>query len=368
MTSDRKPGRVLRVLKWVGLSLLALVLILAATAFFVATSQTGMVRTIQLLVYKGAGVNSFEPRGGSNTVDLPSGQKIRMNIKYGAEYPNSYADVWYGKGDPGVRRPTIFYLHGGGWAFGNKNTGDPIAGAGKPHSNMIASISAEGFNIVNLDYALSPEYKYPVPVRQLNEAIAYFTAHAAEYGLDMDSVIVMGGSAGAHITAQYGLIVSDPAYARDIGIQPALTPERLKALGVIVAPLRFSGMAWNPSFMMWSYMGTKDMDSAVARQADVLAHVGRSYPATYLTDGNGDDTFPAHAKEMDRILTANGVDHEFYFVDRSVALLGHGYTDQLETPWAQENFRRMIAFYREKTGAALPEQTPQAAAGPSAKR
>jgi len=359
MVTVRKRRGFVTILKWTAIVLLGLVVVLSATAFFVATSQTGMVRVIQLLVNKGEPVNSFAPRGPQAVKHLTSGQTVRTNIRYGDSLPNSFADIWYPASDGRASHPTIFYIHGGGWAFGDKDSGDPIAASGQASGSMLARITGEGFNVVNLDYVQSPEYHFPTPAKQLNEAIAYFTAHAADYGLDMDRVIVMGGSGGAHITAQYGLIVTNPSYAAEIGVTPALTPERLKALGVIVAPLRFSGLPWNPSFMMWSYLGTKDVNGPLARQADILAHLGADYPATYLTDGNGDDTFPAHAQEMARRLTDLGVDHDFYFVGRDVALLGHGYTGDMSTPYARENFTRMIAFYRSHTGGATPADQSQ---------
>jgi hypothetical protein len=65
----------------------------------------------------------------------------------------------------------------------------------------IAVIAKAGFNVVHLDYALSPAYRYPVPMEQRNQAIAFLHAQADRLGLDMTRVFIMGRSAGAQIPA-----------------------------------------------------------------------------------------------------------------------------------------------------------------------
>ena len=190
-------------------------------------------------------------------------------------------------------------------------------------------------------------------MQQLNEAIQFLRDHASEYGLDMSNVVITGGSGGAHMTAQYGLIVSDPAYAAEVGIEPALPASEVKALGILVAPLRFSGFGWRASAMFWPYLGTKDLEgSPAARQNDIIAHVSSRYPPTYITDGNDDDTFPEQNKAMARSLREKNVDHEFYFTEKHVAVLGHGYTSDLSTEYGRENLRRMTAFFKLRCGMA----------------
>jgi acetyl esterase len=163
----------------------------------------------------------------------------------------------------------------------------------------------------------------------------------------------MGGSAGAHMTAQYGLLVSDPAYAAEVGIRPAIEPTAVRALAVFSAPLRFSGFGWRMNAMLWAYLGTKDLEnSSQDRQVDILSHIGPRYPATYITDGNQSDTFPDHAKAMARILREKNVDHVFNYYEASEAALDHGYTGRLETKHGRDNMEKAIAFMKQRTGLA----------------
>ena len=86
---------------------------------------------------------------------------------------------------------------------------------------------------------------------------------------------------------------------------------------------------------------------------DILSHVNAQYPATYITDGNQPDTFPEHAKEMDRLLTQNGVNHVFNFYEESEARLGHDYPGRLDSKHGRENFERAIAFMKQRTEVAV---------------
>ena len=84
----------------------------------------------------------------------------------------------------------MFYFHGGGFFGGSKNMGDPMA-AGEATA-LIDDICAQGYNIVNVDYALVPDYLFPVLLIQLNEAIRFIDEHKDEYHINMDNVILMG--------------------------------------------------------------------------------------------------------------------------------------------------------------------------------
>ena len=343
-------------LKWALWGVLALAATLIITVLLIARSQDGSVRVLQSYLYGKLDrePNAFEPNAPPADSVRSGDFRVRTNVRYGTEYPNSFLDIWYPAADDRVSRPTVIYLHGGGWFMGSKDLGDPLAGGG-PSGTLrepIELIARQGFNVVNLDYALAPAYRYPVPLLQLNEAIAYLRRHSDEYGLDMTRVIIMGGSAGAQLSAQYGLVLSDPGYADDVGIEPAIDPAHVKGLVLFSAPMRASGFGWRMNAMLWAYMGTKDLEnSRQARQMDILSHVTARYPATYITDGNQPDTFPEHAKALDRVLTERGVDHVFNFYEPSEALLGHDYTGRLDTPHGRDNFDKAIAFMKQRTGA-----------------
>lgn len=352
MTQALSKSRWRRVLKWTLLVLITLVALLAVSGLVIANSQDGTIRLLQSYLYSqwGYPANSFAPRTPPSERVRADGVRIRSNLRYGTRYPNSFLDIWYPSAD-GSPRPTVIYIHGGGFFMGDKVEGDPLATApSNPAGTGIDAMVKAGFNVVSIDYAFAPAYRYPVPLRQLDEAVRYLSANAGRLGIDMKNVVIMGGSAGAQMSAQYGVLLSNPAYAKDVGIRPSIAPSDVKGLVLFSPPLKVSGFGWRMNAMMWAYLDTKDLEtSPQAKQMDIVPNVGPGYPATYITDGNQSDTFPMHAKAMAAKLREHGVDHVFNYYEANEAKLDHGYTARLNTPQGRENMDRAIAFIRERT-------------------
>ncbi|MEH0194213.1 alpha/beta hydrolase [Caulobacter sp. CCNWLY153] len=357
----------LRVLKWTAIVLVGLAVAGTLTVLAVANSQDGSVKVLQSYLYGKwkREPNAFEPLEPPRDRVRADGVRLKTNFKYDQTYPNSFMDIWYGSADTKVKRPTVIFLHGGGWFMGSKDMGDPMAAGGPNGEDLpFGFIARHGFNLVNLDYALAPAYRYPVPLEQLNNAIKYMQDHQDELGLDMSRVIIMGGSAGAQMTAQYGALLADPAYAAEVGVKPSIDPAHVKGLVIFSAPLKFSGFKWRMNAMLWAYLGTKDLEtSKQARQVDILSHVTPNYPATYITDGNQADTFPEHAKAMAKALRQNGVDYVFNYYEPSEALLDHGYSARLNTKQGRDNMEKAVAFMQQRTGVATTPAAPAGAVG-----
>lgn len=85
----------------------------------------------------------------------------------------------------------IFWVHGGGW-----NSGSP-----KAFDFVGQCIAGAGYRMISGGYRLSPKYKYPIQVKDVcacySEAIRYLN----QKGIETSKVIVVGPSAGAHLTS-----------------------------------------------------------------------------------------------------------------------------------------------------------------------
>lgn len=107
----------------------------------------------------------------------------------------------------GVKTPVIYFIHGGGYQFGNT-----FADEGK-----IQGI-ADGSNatVVSVDYTLArdPWYKYPMELEDAYAGLLYVYEHADELNVDKDNMVIEGESAGGGLTARLAL------YNRDRGQVP----------------------------------------------------------------------------------------------------------------------------------------------------
>lgn len=83
--------------------------------------------------------------------------------------------------------PSVFYLHGGGWVMGGKET----------HDRLVRQICVEaGVAVIFPEYGLAPEVKYPVSLEQCYAVLEHVGRNARELGLDPDGIVVAGDSAG----------------------------------------------------------------------------------------------------------------------------------------------------------------------------
>jgi len=94
-------------------------------------------------------------------------------------------------------QPVVVFIHGGGWAKGDK------AGVG----TKARWLADEGWMLVSINYRLSPAIKHPAHIEDVAEAIAWVHDNIATHGGDPERIVVMGHSAGAHLAA---LVATDP--------------------------------------------------------------------------------------------------------------------------------------------------------------
>ncbi len=99
--------------------------------------------------------------------------------------------------------PTMLFIHGGGWMYGDLESHDPAC-------RFLAERS--GVQILAVDYRLSPEHKFPAAVEDCNAAFRWLVEHATEVNADPARLAVGGDSAGGSLSA------STAVYAAEQGL------------------------------------------------------------------------------------------------------------------------------------------------------
>jgi acetyl esterase len=89
-----------------------------------------------------------------------------------------------------TQTPTLLYLHGGGWVVGNLDTHDRVM-------RLLAEFS--GACVVGVDYALSPEYRFPVAINEAQAVLDWLKTQGPDHGLDSSRLAIGGDSAGANM-------------------------------------------------------------------------------------------------------------------------------------------------------------------------
>ncbi len=98
---------------------------------------------------------------------------------------------------------TLVYYHGGGWVVGDLDSHE---------AHAIRLANEAGVVVLNVDYRLAPEHRFPAAVDDAEAALAWAMVNKARLGGADKPLAVGGDSAGGNLAAAVGL------YARDHGM------------------------------------------------------------------------------------------------------------------------------------------------------
>jgi len=164
-------------------------------------------------------------------------------LYYDADGVKLYFDVYYPKGEysdlPG-NGSVIIKIHGGGWQYGDKSIGNVLV--------LNKYLASQGYVVFAIQYGLLDSGSssfIPTPdnvkgnftLHDMVYQIGNFTklletTYADTYNANLDSVFIMGLSAGGHLTGVIGLGYNDPYFAGNFsnalnikGIVPIYPPD-----------------------------------------------------------------------------------------------------------------------------------------------
>jgi acetyl esterase/lipase len=139
------------------------------------------------------------------------------NQRYGDGGRGHLLDVYVNRRRP-QGAPVLIYLHGGGFRIGSKMLG------GRP---LVYRLASRGWVCVSANYRLSRRATYTDRVTDVKRVIAWVRNHGEEYGADPSTLILAGGSAGAHLAATAALTPGD------IRFQPGFEEADTSATAVV---------------------------------------------------------------------------------------------------------------------------------------
>ena len=249
---------------------------------------------------------------------------------------------------PDQSLPTVIWTHGGAWVSGDKT-------AAAPYFKLLA---AKGFTVVSVNYTLAPAKKYPAQLFELNNAHAYLLANAARLHINTNKIFLAGDSAGSHLSAQLAAMISNPEYAKAVGMTPALQRSQLAGTalfcGIYVveklveaAPNIPRLISWGDDQVMWAFSGTRQKTGPLLQQMSPYYYVTKEFPPSFISGGNGDPLTDKQSKPLAEKLEQSGVKVQtlFYAADHQPSL-PHEYQFNLDTQDGQKALDQLIEFLR----------------------
>ena len=96
--------------------------------------------------------------------------------------------------------PCYLHLHGGGFWLGTLEQSESSCRAIATDAECV---------VVDLDYRLAPEHRWPVAAEDSYAALLWIADHAGDLGVDVSRLAVGGGSAGGNLAAVVALMARD---------------------------------------------------------------------------------------------------------------------------------------------------------------
>jgi len=146
---------------------------------------------------------------------LPAGVERLEDIEYS---PGLHLDLYRARDVAPQGAPILLQVHGGGWRGGNRRQ------QARP---LMDRLAARGWICASITYPLSPAATFPEHLVAVKQAIAWLKREGPALGGDVDSIVITGGSAGAHLAALAALT------ADDLSLQPGFESADTTVAGVV---------------------------------------------------------------------------------------------------------------------------------------
>ena len=258
-----------------------------------------------------------------------------LDIRYG-EYAENTLDIYCPKGTDRAL-PTIVSIHGGGWFYGDKEL----------YSHYCMALARRGFTVVNFNYRLAPEYRYPAPLEDTCAVMRWMQENAQKYYIDLDNVFMLGDSAGGQLCHQVLTMLTNPKYAKLFDFAP---PEGFRvnacALNCGCYFLPFSRMI-SPKRCGVIFEAYFPEDYVpLLNQFKVGKYATKDFPPAFVMSAVN-DYLCFMAKPMYRLLRRKGVETELHiYGTREQKEIGHVFHVNCKLPLADVCNDEECAFFR----------------------
>ena len=226
-------------------------------------------------------VKPLDPKIAATKYDIEYGEADGQKLLLDAHVPT-------GEG----KFPVVIIVHGGGWTSWDKET-DIVP--------VFAPV-ATNFCWFTIDYRLAPTNRWPACFEDVQTAIRWVKAHAAEYKGDPNHIALLGYSAGGHLVTLAGTHA---------------TPDtRVQAVATFAPPTdlvadneRRGGLTASMKALFgWDTTNITDEVRAVLKENSPLTYVKPGLPPFLIIQGSADKTVPAEQSlAFQKALRAAGV-------------------------------------------------------------
>lgn len=238
-------------------------------------------------------------------VETPAGFTRQIDVVYTSGKNWEQKLDLYLPPNNGKATPVVINIHGGGWNHGTKES-----------QSGFNTFFKMGFAVANMEYRLTPQATAPAAVEDARCALIYLIKNAKALNIDVNKIVVMGGSAGGHLALMAGLLANDHRFDGNCpGIENIKVAAIIDKYGITdVWDWGYGKNITSKSATRW--LGDKAKDEAFARSVSPINYVSKDNPPVFIAHGDADPTVPyEQSVELHKKLKEAGVITEFMTVE-----------------------------------------------------
>ncbi|MDC7288181.1 alpha/beta hydrolase [Blautia schinkii] len=282
-------------------------------------------------------------RKRDKNLTAPKGVTAVKNIPYADGGKFNLLDIYYPQNTDGVL-PAIVIVHGGGYVYGTKEA--------YFHYGMF--LARQGFTVVNFNYHLAPEHKFPTQLKEINMVLEWMEKNFSRYHINPDQVFLAGDSAGAQIASHYCTIYSNPEFAKMYDFK---APKQIRIRGVALNCGMYD--ITDAEEENKKKKGTKTMgdllDIYLGKNRDklqnklrVLDYISSEFPPVFVMTSQY-DMLREKAEPMYDLLKKRGVTAEYrIYGEEGQTYMGHVFHLNMNLQEAEECNRDEAEFFRRQ--------------------
>lgn len=227
-------------------------------------------------------------QAGNGALDAYKAYDVKQtnDISYLNENSLQRLDIFAPQGSGG--HPLLMFIHGGGWARGDK----------RAQAAICERFARAGVLTASINYRLSPRFKHPAHVEDVAAALAWLVKNAGAYGWDGRNIFISGHSAGGHLAL---LVSLDERYLAAHGLSTRIITGVLPISAAVSLRVQLPGN--RPNTMITQAFADNDAQVAQARPA---TYARADAPPMLLTVGDAELGLMGQDRALVQALTAAG--------------------------------------------------------------
>ncbi len=212
---------------------------------------------------------------------------------------------------PNQTYPCICYVQGSAWM--KQNCYSDVVNLGK--------LAAKGYVVAIIEYRHSGIAHFPAQIIDAKNAIRFMKAHADEYSINKNDMIIMGNSSGGHVSSIAGMTANSDKFDEPINDENCHVKGIIDQYGAVEVTLEYGfpitldhQLPTSPEGMLMGYNIRENLEKAETANAKTYVNEDFNIPFLIMHGTKDKRVFCQESVNLYQALKKANKDVELYFI------------------------------------------------------